>query len=63
MRRRIALIALMAWIGFLLAFAFALPDARAGIRREPPGAHDHQVPLEWIADALAQMPFIIPHAR
>jgi hypothetical protein len=63
MRRRIAFIALAVWLGFLLAFALGLPDARAGIRREPPRAHDHQVPLEWIAEALSQMPFIIPHAR
>jgi hypothetical protein len=63
MRRRIALVVLMAWLGFLLAFAFTLPDARAGIRREPPGATEHGVPLAWIAEALAQMPFLIPAAR
>ncbi len=63
MRRRIAFIALMVWLGFLIAFAFALPDARAGIRREPPGLTEHGVPLQWIADALSQMPFVIPHAR
>ncbi len=60
MRRRIAVIALMAWLGFLLAFALALPDARAGHGQALP---EHGVPLQWIAEALAQMPFVLPAGR
>jgi hypothetical protein len=63
MRRRIALVALLAWLGVLLGFLSASPDARAGIRRDPPGAIEHEVPLAWIAQALSEMPFLIPPAR
>jgi hypothetical protein len=63
MRRRIALIFLMAWLGFLLALAFTLPGAKAGIRREAPEAIGAEVPPAWIAEALRDLPSAIPPAR
>ncbi|WP_270937538.1 hypothetical protein [Falsiroseomonas oryzae] len=60
--RRSAAIVLFAFLGFLFAFAGALPAARSGMPPAPaPAGHD--VPLEWVARALAEMPFIIPGGR
>lgn len=65
---RIAIFLLFAGIGFAVAFAGAAAPgvAQAGIRKAPPSATAEtppEVPLSWIAEAMAGMPFVLPAGR
>jgi hypothetical protein len=63
MNRR-AIFVMFAFLGFAIAFAAAMPAARSGTPAPVAApATTFEVPLAWIAEALAQMPFILPVSR
>lgn len=53
---------ILGFLGALLGFAAALP-ARSGPAAHHPPPVGTEVPLEWVARALAEMPFNLPPAR
>jgi hypothetical protein len=58
---RTAILATFALIGFVIAFATALPAARSGTPVEMAAAdRSGEVPLNWVGGALADMPFLTP---
>ncbi|WP_372620531.1 hypothetical protein [Falsiroseomonas sp.] len=62
MNRKVVFV-LFAFLGCLFALVAALPSARSGELAAAPPTPDFQVPLAWMAEALAQMPFILPPGR
>lgn len=61
---RSAVFLLFAFLGALLAFATALPSARSAPPVQVAAADaSGEVPLAWIAEAMAAMPFMPPAGR
>ncbi|PWS38027.1 hypothetical protein DFH01_01575 [Falsiroseomonas bella] len=56
--RRTTVFVLFAFLGFLFAFAAALPSARSAAPQPVPVAE--HVPADWVAQALASRPFMPP---
>jgi hypothetical protein len=57
--RRTTVFVLFAFLGFLFAFAAALPTARSAA----PAPAVQEVPGDWVAKALASRPFMPPAPR
>lgn len=61
---RTAVFVMFAFIGFVIAFAAALPAARSGTPIEVAAADQAgEVPLQWIGQALSEIPFLPPTGR
>ncbi|PWS38028.1 hypothetical protein DFH01_01580 [Falsiroseomonas bella] len=58
---RTAVFVMFAFIGFVIAFAAALPAARSATPLELVAAdRAGEVPLHWVGRAMAEMPFLLP---
>jgi hypothetical protein len=61
MNRKVVFV-LFTFLGLLFGLVAALPDARSAEMPAKP-APGFEVPLAWMAEALAQMPFVLPPVR
>jgi hypothetical protein len=60
---RTAILVTFAFIGFVIAFASALPAARSGPMGGTAASGHSEVPLHWMARAFSTQPFMPPPPR